>query len=168
MTVLRGPRVLLRPATEDDVPAIAAMLREPEVSRWWGYEDEDRIRRDHVETHESETAYVIELDGELAGVLLVYEEPDADYRHAALDISLRTELHGRGLGREALRVVIDHLVRERGHHRFTIDPAAENERAIRCYAAVGFRPVGTLRRYWRSPDGDWRDCVLMDLLADDL
>jgi aminoglycoside 6'-N-acetyltransferase len=125
------------------------------------------VRREHLEDDESET-YAIEVGGEFAGVLLISEEREPDYRHAALDISLRTALHDRGLGREALRVAIDHLAGERGHHRFTIDPAADNARAIRCYAAVGFRPVGTLRRYWRAPGGEWRDAVLMDLLAADL
>ena len=101
-------------------------------------------------------------------VVYVSEENEPDYRHAGLDISLATAHQGRGYGREALRVAIDHLVRERGHHRFTIDPAADNEVAIRSYAAVGFKPVGVLRRYERAPDGTWRDGLLMDLLADEL
>ena len=167
MTVIRGERVVLRPATEDDLDSILAMLEEPEVARWWGDYDAGRVRRDHLEDEESET-YAIEAEGRFAGVVLVYEENEPDFRHAALDISLRTELHGRGLGREALRAAIDHLARERGHHRFTIDPAAGNARAIRCYEAVGFRAVGTLRRYWRAPDGEWRDGLLMDLLVEDL
>jgi aminoglycoside 6'-N-acetyltransferase len=167
MTVMRGERIVLRPATEDDLDAIVAMLEEPEVAPWWGDYDAGRVRRDHLEDDESET-YAIEVGDEFAGVLLISEENEPDYRHAALDISLRTALHDRGLGREALRVAIDHLAGERGHHRFTIDPAADNARAIRCYRAVGFRPVGTLRRYWRAPGGEWRDGLLMDLLAEDL
>ena len=167
MTVMRGERVVLSPATEDDLDAIVALLAEPEVARWWGDYDADRVRRDHLDDAESET-YAIEADGEFAGILLIYEESEPEYRHATLDISLRSALHGRGLGREALRVAIDHLARERGHHRFTIDPAADNERAIRCYTAVGFRPVGVLRRHWRAPGGEWRDGLLMDLLAEDL
>jgi aminoglycoside 6'-N-acetyltransferase len=98
-------------------------------------------------------------------VLLVSEENEPDYRHAGLDISLATRFHDQGLGREALRLAIDHLADQRGHHRFTIDPAVDNERAVRCYAAVGFRPVGVMRRYWRAQDGSWRDGLLMDLLA---
>ncbi|HKP91982.1 MAG TPA: GNAT family protein [Thermoleophilaceae bacterium] len=167
MTVIRGERVVLRPATEDDLGAILAMLEEPEVARWWGDYDADRVRRDHLDDDESDT-YAIEVDGRFAGVLLVYEENEADYRHAVLDISLRTELHDRGLGREALRAAVDHLAAQGGHHRFTIDPAADNARAIRCYEAVGFRPVGVMRRYWRAPDGEWRDGLLMDLLVEDL
>lgn len=50
----------------------------------------------------------------------------------------------------------------------TIDPAADNAAAVRCYTKVGFQPVGVLRRYWRDPTGAWRDGLLMDLLAEEL
>ena len=49
----------------------------------------------------------------------------------------------------------------------TIDPAAQNTRAIRAYERVGFRPVGVMRLYERSPGGTWRDALLLDLLAAD-
>ena len=166
MTVLRGERVVLRPMTEADVEPIAAMLAEPEVARWWGTYDAERVRREHVDEPDSENL-VVEVDGEVAGLVLVGEEDDPDYRHASLDISLATAHQDRGLGREALRLVIDHLVTERGHHRLTIDPDLDNERAIRCYRAVGFKPVGVMRRYSRAGRDDWHDGLLMDLLADE-
>lgn len=55
----------------------------------------------------------------------------------------------------------------RGHHRLTIDPACGNAGAIRAYEAVGFRPVGTMRRYERGADGSWHDNLLMDLLREE-
>ena len=58
-----------------------------------------------------------------------------------------------------------YLFRHRGHHRLTIDPAAANDRAIRCYAKVGFRPVGVMRAYERGLDGRFHDGLLMDMLA---
>jgi aminoglycoside 6'-N-acetyltransferase len=61
-----------------------------------------------------------------------------------------------------------HLIEDRGHHRLTIDPAAQNGRAIRCYEQAGFKRVGRLREYWRDPDGVWRDGLLLDLLAKEL
>jgi aminoglycoside 6'-N-acetyltransferase len=68
-----------------------------------------------------------------------------------------------------VRTLARHLLGDRGHHRLTIDPAADNEPAIRCYAAVGFRPVGIMRQYERDADGaGWHDNLLMDLLADEL
>ena len=45
-----------------------------------------------------------------------------------------------------------YLIQERGHHRLTIDPAADNAPAIRAYEKVGFRPVGVLRSYEQGPD----------------
>ncbi len=73
-----------------------------------------------------------------------------------------------GVGSDAVRTLARYLFEERGHHRITIDPAAHNERAIRSYQRVGFRPVGVMRRYERGPDGSWHDGLLMDLLPEDL
>jgi aminoglycoside 6'-N-acetyltransferase len=54
------------------------------------------------------------------------------------------------------------------HHRITIDPAAANSRAIRCYEKAGFRPVGVMRQYERGADGQFHDGLMMDLLRGDL
>jgi aminoglycoside 6'-N-acetyltransferase len=163
VTEIRGPRVTLRAARPDDADALAVILAEPEVACWWGRYDAGRVRREIGEVN----TYVIVVGGATAGWLHVSEENEPDYRHASLDIALTTRLHGQGLGRETLRLVIDHLVAS-GHHRFTIDPACANERAIRSYTAVGFKPVGVLRDYERGLDGRWHDGLLMDLLADEL
>jgi aminoglycoside 6'-N-acetyltransferase len=67
-----------------------------------------------------------------------------------------------------LRTLARHLIVEHGHHRLAIDPAADNAAAIRCYSKVGFRPVGIMRQAERGNDGSWHDCLLMDLLADEI
>jgi aminoglycoside 6'-N-acetyltransferase len=64
--------------------------------------------------------------------------------------------------------VIRHLFEDLGHHRITIDPALTNERAIRAYQKVGFRPIGVGRAYEKGPDGTFHDNLLMDLLAGEL
>jgi aminoglycoside 6'-N-acetyltransferase len=158
--------VLLRPAGESDVPALVAVLADPEVALWWGPYDAARVRDDL--NYEGSEMLVVELEGAVIGVVEVTEESEPDCRHVALDIAIRADLHGRGLGGESLRAVIEYLIDERGHHRFTIDPAMQNERAIRSYARLGFRPVGVMRRCERAPDGTWRDGLLMDLLAEEL
>jgi aminoglycoside 6'-N-acetyltransferase len=154
--------VELRPATEADVPPLAEILSEPSVSRWWGRNDEAAVR----ET--LEITFAVLVDGELAGLVLFSEETDPEYRHVGLDISLATRFQGRGIGPQALRLAIRHFA-ERGHHRFTIDPAADNEAAIRSYAKVGFKPVGVMRKYERhGEDEPWHDGLLMDLLIEEL
>lgn len=166
LPVLRGERLTLRPLSEADLDRLVVLLADPSVRRWWGtVEGPDRLRED---LRHDGCAFAIDVDGAAVGWLGVCEEDTPDYRHAALDVALGSEWQDRGLGSEALRTVIRWLIVERGHHRFTIDPAVANERAVRAYAAVGFRAVGVLRRYERGPDGTWEDGLLMDLLAEEL
>jgi aminoglycoside 6'-N-acetyltransferase len=167
--VLHGTQVTLRPAAADDAEALAAILAEPEVARWWPRHDADRVRAELIEARDT-TMFVIELDeqDDPVGAILYVEEPSPDYRHASIDIFLHPGWHGKGLGTDAVRTLAKHLIHDRGHHRLAIDPAADNVKAIRTYKRVGFREVGIMRAYERNEDGQWQDCLLMDLLERDL
>jgi aminoglycoside 6'-N-acetyltransferase len=156
---LRGSRLLLRRAVSADRGALSSILSEPEVVRWWGPFDAETA------FDELDSSFVVVVDGAVVGWLLFEEEDWWQYRHVSFDIALTSGLHGQGYGQEALRVAIRWFV-SRGHHRFTIDPSADNARAIRSYAALGFKPVGVLRAY-EQRDGAWQDGLLMDLLADE-
>ncbi|WP_354701463.1 hypothetical protein DSM112329_01777 [Paraconexibacter sp. AEG42_29] len=159
--VLHGDRLTLRPSVEPDVDALVAVLAEPAVKRWWRENDHDDVRQElHV-------GLTILLGETVVGWLLVHEEDEPDYPSVAFDIALSERLHGAGYGQEAMRVVLRHCIAA-GHHRFTIDPAVDNVRAINSYAAVGFKPVGVLREQERWEDGHWGDGLLMDLLAREL
>jgi aminoglycoside 6'-N-acetyltransferase len=150
------------------VDRIVELGADPEVEPWWpGLTPEHVLEKAHGEDDGAVVFAVVEA-GSVAGMIQYFEEDDPDYRHAAIDVFLGAPYHGRGLGTDAVRTMARHLVRDRGHHRITIDPAAANERAIRCYEKVGFRRVGVLREYWRDGDGVWRDGLFMDLLADEL
>jgi aminoglycoside 6'-N-acetyltransferase len=162
LPVLHGERLTLRPAREEDVDALVAILREPDVLAWWGRYDADRVRRELAEI----PTWAIEVDGVVSGWLHANEEAEPDYPSVAFDVLVCERLRGAGSGREALRTAIRWFAGERGHHRFTIDPSVENERAIRAYEAVGFRRVGVMRRYERGPDGRWRDGLLMELIVE--
>ncbi len=163
-TLLRGRNVVLRPLRGDDVERVAEIQAEPGVARWWGPPDRAELRR-QAEGREEEKAFAIEREGELVGLIQYHEENEPDFRHAGIDLFLAERAQGGGLGPDAVRTLARYLIRERGHHRLTIDPAADNAAAIRAYQKVGFRTVGVMREYWRSPEGEWRDGVLMDLLA---
>jgi aminoglycoside 6'-N-acetyltransferase len=165
---LRGREVVLRPTTPDDAPILAAILAEPEVGRWWGEFDLKRVRAELIDGDPEEDPFVIEHDGEVIGYIQAVEEDEPDFRHAGIDLFLRNDAQGRGLGPDAIRTLAIELIDGRGHHRITIDPAAENSRAIAAYAKLGFRPVGVMRRYQRLRDGRWVDALLMDLLAGQL
>ncbi|MBO2458292.1 GNAT family N-acetyltransferase [Actinomadura violacea] len=166
--MLHGTSVTLRPPTEADVPALAAVRAEPEVYRWWRGDADlaAEVARDLADPDTEKL--VIEYEGHAVGMIQWHAEEDPDYRHAGIDIYLDPSVRGRGLGPDAVHTVARHLFDDHGHHRLTIDPAASNAAAIRCYEKVGFRPVGIMRRYERGTDGTWHDGLLMDLLADEL
>ena len=164
---LQGERFVLRPLVPDDVAPVAEIQAEVGVARWWGLPNEDDLQR-KADGRDDAVAFAIETEGELAGLIEYHEENEPDFRHAGLDIFLGERHRGRGLGPDALRTLARYLIDERGHHRLTTDPAAENEAAIRAFERAGFRRVGVLREYWRSPDGAWRDGLLLELLASEL
>jgi aminoglycoside 6'-N-acetyltransferase len=171
---LHGARVTLRPARETDIPALVAIRSDPEVYRWWrGGPD---LAATVAEELADPDAHCLTIclnepgmpEGRIVGFVQWFAEEEPDYRHASIDIYLDTAFHGRGLGTDATYTLARHLIADHGHHRITIDPAANNYAAIRCYSKVGFRPVGVMRRYERGADGTWHDGLLMDLLADEL
>jgi aminoglycoside 6'-N-acetyltransferase len=164
---LSGARVIIRPARSGELTGLADRIAaDPEASPWWG-DDPDKVRRDLLGYPEY-TVLVIEHERNAVGVIAFEEENTPEYHSASIDITLLQCCIGLGLGPEALRLLIDWLIAERGHHRITIDPAATNSRAIRAYEKVGFRPIGIMRQYERDPSGNWRDGLLMELLASDL
>jgi aminoglycoside 6'-N-acetyltransferase len=163
VTDLRGAAVLLRPVSEEDVEQLRRIRYMPEVRRWWGQDESDDWP---LGDDPDVIPFTVLVDGRVAGLIQYEEVTDPQYRHASIDLFLDPAVHGQGLGRDAVRTLARHLIDDRGHHRLVIDPAADNDVAIRCCTAVGFRPVGVMRAYERDADGDgWHDGLLMDLLA---
>jgi RimJ/RimL family protein N-acetyltransferase len=157
---------VLVPVAAEHVPELRRILATPEVRARW--RDEDASPRWPFDDP-SATRFAVLLDGAVRGMVQYGEEDEPDYRHASIDIFLDPAVHGRGVGRDTVATLARHLVHDRRHHRLVIDPAADNEPAIRCYTAVGFRPVGIMRRYERDADRvGWHDGLLMELLAEQL
>ncbi len=163
---IAGRRVLLRLLNPDDRPRLRAILAEPDVARWWAPRGADEAVEGLFE--DEEIVYVIVVGDVVVGAIEFSEENEPDYRYAGIDLFVDAAHQGRGLGRDAIRAMARFLFEERGHHRITIDPAVANDRAIRAYRRVGFRPVGVMRAYERGADGTWHDGLLLDLLEGEL
>jgi RimJ/RimL family protein N-acetyltransferase len=156
--------ITLRPLVQADAPELRRIHSTPEVARWWELPEEG-----FPFDEPGSTRFTIEAGGAVAGMIQCWEETEPRYRCAAIDLFLDPPLHGRGVGTEAILQFVRHLIRERGHHRITIDPAATNAAAIRAYEKAGFKVVGVMRQYERDAGGNgWHDGLLMELLADDL
>lgn len=167
LPVIQGERLTLRPAGPQHAEVLLAILEHPDVRPAWSFAEPREYLADEIGFDDPAT-FVIELEGAAVGMIQFHENPDTDYQSAGIDIALHPSVHGRGLCTEAVRTLARYLIQERGHHRPTIDPAADNAPAIRCYEKAGFRRVGVMRRYERGPDGTFHDGLLMDLLAHEL
>jgi len=143
----------LRRFRPEDRPALEAIAAEPEVRRWW---PDGRFV--------VESGWTVLVDGRVSGWLEHHEGEGPWFPSVAFDIFLTSSLHGGGYGRRALGQAVAHFA-ARGHHRFTVDPNAANERAIRSYESLGFRRVGVMRAYERNPAGGWDDALLMELVT---
>jgi aminoglycoside 6'-N-acetyltransferase len=165
---LRGEQVVLRPIRPSDRDALVEVLADPSVVAVWDTRGPENSADEILAGDAHWTPWAIEVDGEFAGSIQAAENDDEDYKSAAIDIFMHSRFQGRGLGTDAVRTLARYLIEVRGHFRLTIDPAADNSRAIRTYEKVGFKPVGVMRRYERGVDGTYHDGLLMDMLAGEL
>jgi aminoglycoside 6'-N-acetyltransferase len=157
MPDMHGDIVVLKPLVFDDAARLREIRGEPTVHAWWG-SMEDEFPFDEPET----TRFTIWVDGQVAGMVQYGEEEEPEYRHAWIDIFVATEFHGRGVGTDAVRRMVRHLVDDRRHHRITIDPSLDNAAAVRAYEKAGFRRIGVMELAERSPEGRWRNALFME------
>ena len=76
---------------------------------------------------------------------------------------LQADLHGRGHGRAAIRLLAQMAFRDLGAHRFWLDVKARNLRAQALYRSEGFVEEGRLRESVRTGDG-YDSLVVMSML----
>lgn len=130
---VRGRLTALRPADANDVERLVAWHADPEVSRYWDGETFTRAEMAERLAREDVEAWIVEEKDEPVGYLQVHPN--------GLDMFLVPAARGRGLGPDAARAMAEHLVRERGRDRVTVDPYAWNESAVRAWERAGFVEV---------------------------
>jgi RimJ/RimL family protein N-acetyltransferase len=111
--------------------------------------------------------FVIEVDGERAGVM-GFEERSEAHRIAHLGgLAVHPSFRGRRVADDAARLLQRYLFDELGFHRLELACYGFNERAIRHAERAGFVREGVRRRaYLRH--GEWQDAVQFGLLREDL
>ncbi len=166
-------KVGIRRARDDDVDWLVDLLNgeetEPYLSGARAF-DRAGIAAD-VERSEREPErfgrFVVEVDGERAGVM-GFEERSEAHRIARLGgLAIHPDFRGRHAADDAARLLQRYLLDELGYHRLELACYGFNERAIRHAERVGFVREGIQRRaYLRH--GEWQDAVLFSLLREDL
>jgi RimJ/RimL family protein N-acetyltransferase len=181
--VLTGTKVVLRPFTEDDLPGVFQVLRDPETLMLTGTvhdeaaahapasEAEEKTARDWHDWYATRNDQQDRLDlavidrsgGGCVGEA-VLNEWDAGNQSCSFRIALGPAGRGRGLGTEATRLIVGYGFERLGMHRISLEVYSFNPRARRVYEKAGFRPEGVLREALRY-DGQWIDATVMSILA---
>ena len=103
--------------------------------------------RNTIETNPNFWYYVLEQDGEIAGVsgLCKMDGRDLPDTGEIMIFYIRPDLHGQGLGKRMILCALAAL-REHGFSRFALWVLAQNHAARGFYEAMGFLPDGAEKK----------------------
>lgn len=174
MSRIPGERVTLREFREEDLSGMRAWRTDPESTRYLG--GQSLMPASWDETEAELRRY---LSGDAGGVNWVIAEKDSlrylgqislmmiDQlnRRAELSVVMAPDQTGKGYAREGIRLALAFAFRSLNLNRVFLKVAADNERAVRCYLACGFRAEGRLRQDLFL-DGEYRDALIMGVLRE--
>ena len=177
---LTGEKVVLRPFGDDDLPAIRAVLLDPEARILTGSvhdeaqahaqeaPGEDKLLLDWYRSRNSQADRLdLALVDKAAGACVgeaVLNQWDPGNESCSFRIFIGPAGRDRGLGTEATRLIVGYGFARLALHRISLEVYAFNPRARRVYEKVGFRVEGVLRESLRY-NGEWVDATVMSILA---
>ncbi len=165
---LRGERVSLRPMNSSDAAALIRWGNDADFAWFqWGrapgrWKDEaSAIEWMGRFAERSGRLFAIEHEGRAIGQAN-YRDLQQKAKSAEIGIGIgEPALWSKGLGREALRLLVRHLVDDLGAHRINLHVLAYNDRAINSYRAAGFDVEGIERDAVMTDRGFYADDVAM-------
>lgn len=172
MTRIYGDGIVLREYSWDDQMEIRQWATDPETTKWLGsgylrpqtFEQTQTWLRSHLEGNAGGINYAIadRATDRYVGQINLFKI-DSQARHAEMAIVLCPDSQGRGIGRQAISMLLRCAFETWNLNRVYLHVDAENARAAACYAACGFKEEGRLRadRYW---DGKYHDTICMGIL----
>jgi RimJ/RimL family protein N-acetyltransferase len=170
--VLRGPRVMMRPPTEDDVPHFLRWLADTEVTKYLGFwntvpsleQEKDWIKK--AAEDRNSVVWTIELEGAPIGNSSIR---NIDWKNQNGETgTLIGELSrwGKGLGTESMRLRTAYAFNELNLVKLHSGAFMENEASKRAQLAAGYRQAGILRKHVFTL-GRWHDLWMSELLRED-
>jgi len=119
-------------------------------------------RADEGEASDQPAAFVVDVGGEAVGSASLFGF-DLFAGHAEAGINLVPEVRGRGIGTQAIRLLVEFGFVRRNLRRIHLQAIASNAAALRSYEKAGFVVEGRLREHaWVR--GRYEDIVLMAIL----
>jgi RimJ/RimL family protein N-acetyltransferase len=164
--------LVLRPWSEEDVPALVEACNDPEIARWIPvipvpYTEEDGLRFVRGEVEGSpEHSFAVAVDGSLVGAIGMALNAHRYRGHIGYWVARWAR--GRGVCARSLRLLSRWGLEELALQRLELITDPDNRASQRCAESVGYRREGVLRAHLRHPDGRVRDSVMFSLLPGEL
>ena len=162
------PTLRVRPSTDDDVGAIAAIYGHHVLHGTASFETEppgeEEMRRRWADVLARGLPHLVAEDGDGAVLGYAYASayrPRAAYRNTVEDsIYVRHDAVGRGVGRLLLAELLARCEAVGVRQMVAVVGDSANQASVRLHQAFGFRLVGTLNSVGRK-HGRWLDSVLL-------
>lgn len=172
---LRTERLLLRPFSGDDAPAILEIFSDARTMEYWSAEpissldEAEKLLRADIEWAALKTtrawAIAIPDSNRYAGKISLFQIDERN-RRAEIGYLLGRQHWGKGLMTEAMSAVLAFAFDEMRLHRIEVDTDPDNQPSLALLARFGFAREGYFRDRWRV-HGAWHDSVMLALLEDD-
>ncbi|MBC7920331.1 MAG: N-acetyltransferase [Ferruginibacter sp.] len=165
-------KIIVRPATRSDLPAILGIYNEAVLHTTASYDYDPstlEARTAWFEAHEANQlpVFVADEDGKVCGwSALNAFRPWIGYRFTVENsVYVAADRRGQGIGKLLLPPLIE-AARQRGMRVILAGIDAENQSSIRLHAAFGFERVAYFKQVGYKFDR-WLDLVFMELLLAD-
>jgi [ribosomal protein S18]-alanine N-acetyltransferase len=150
------PLVRLRPMTLNDVPAVIAVERASYAFPWSEGVFRDCIRVGYL-------CRVVEFEAGVGGYgIMSYGAGEAHI----LNICIREDLRGQGIGRKLMHFLLDRARAAQMHDVF-LEVRPSNPNAIALYVSLGFKHVGIRKAYYQAAGGR-EDALVYKVVLDPL
>jgi ribosomal-protein-alanine N-acetyltransferase len=172
--VVRGSELSLRLLTQDDAPALFALGRDPDVSRFfsWGPYAEEREAAEFIgsldrqrEAGERLELGVVDAAGQVVGITGLSEVSRRD-RRAVIGTWLGRPFWGTGANRGSKALLLALAFRSLGLLRVSALASPQNVRSIAALERLGFVHEGVLRG-WHVHGGVPRDVAVLRMLREE-
>lgn len=172
--IVRGPRLSLRYARDDDADALFELGRDPEVSRFfsWGPYHERAEASAFIERMAAareageRLEFVIADAGDRPLGITGLSEFSRRDRRAVVGTWLGRPHWGTGANAESKALVLALAFQGLGLQRVSAYASPDNPRSLRALDRLGFVREGTLVA-WHLHAGERRDVVILRLLSED-
>ena len=173
---LRDDRIVLRPWTIDDAPALESACQDAEIAHWIPFvpypytrADAEEYLRGCLEVDEAERRPFAIVDAESRDLLGSIDMGVNSHQYRGhIGYWIAASARGRGICTAALRLLSRWALDELALQRLELITDPDNHASQRVAEKVGFRREGILRAHLRHPDGRVRDSVMFSLLPGEL